>query len=131
MEISRALKPKVQSGKSHHSSFLIRKGKIVCIGNNDYTKMHNVKRFGVYENWKGFESEYRPCIHSEIKILIRYGEDDLSDCEMLNVRVDNTNNINMSKACPNCFRILSSLEGPPRKLFYSDSEGNLQQDERF
>ena len=131
LEVAKAMKPRVQNGKSYHVCYLIRKGKVICIGTNDYTKTHNVKRFGKYENWKGFESEYRPCIHAEISTLIRNGETDLSNYEVLNVRIDNNNNANMSLPCPNCFRILSSLDGPPRKVFYSDAEGNLQQDERF
>jgi hypothetical protein len=131
LEAAKALKPKVQSGKSFHASFLIRKSKIICIATNNYNKAHNHNRFGRYDNWKGFESEYRPCIHSEVQILIRNGETDISDCELLNIRVDNNKNANMSKCCPNCARLLLQIDGPPKKVFYSDGEGNLQQDDRF
>lgn len=131
IETAKALRPKVQSGKAFHCSYLIKKGRIICIATNNYRKAHNYKRFGAYSNWKGFETEYKPCLHGEAAILIKYGETDLSDCEFLNIRVDNNSNPNMAKPCPNCFRLLSSLDGPPKKLFYSDSDGNIVQDERF
>jgi Cytidine and deoxycytidylate deaminase zinc-binding region len=129
LEVSKAMKPRVQTGKSYHVSALVYKSRIICIATNDYTRMHNEKRFGRYENWKGFESPYRPCIHSEIKLITKWGEEDLSDYELVNVRVDNNGNPNMAKACPNCARTLQGFA--PRRVFYSDSEGNLQQDDRF
>ena len=124
------MKPKVQTGKSAHTTFAIRKSRIICIATNNYKKIHNEKRFGKYENWKGFESEYKPCIHSECSALLKLGEEDISDYEFLNIRVDNNGKPNMSRACVNCERVLKSFGGP-RRMFYSDSEGNLQQDERF
>lgn len=131
LEISRALKPKVQSGKSHHVCFLIRKSKIICIGVNNYKKTHNQNRFGVYQNHKGFKTEYRPCVHAEGNLLIKNGETDISDCELLNIRIDNSGKPNMAKPCLNCFGVLSSLDGPPKKVFYSDEGGECKQDERF
>ena len=131
VEFSKALKPKIQNGKSFHVSFLVKKSRIICVATNNYKKLHNTKRFGTYDNWKGFESEYRPCIHAEVNVLIKTGETDISDCEMLNIRIDNNGGANMSKPCPNCSRLLSSLDGPPKKVFYSDGDGNLRQDERF
>ena len=129
IEMARALKPRVQTGKSHHISALVYKSRIVCVAANDYTKLHNAKKFGKYDNWKGFKSEYRPCIHSEIRLLTKCGEEDLSDYELLNVRIDNRNNVNMARACPNCARTLVGFA--PKKVFYSDENGQLVQDERF
>lgn len=107
----------------------IKKSRIVCIATNNYEKKHNERRFGKYENWKGFQDEYRPCVHSETMLLIRLGEEDLRDYELLNIRIDNNGKANMSKACPNCARTLQGFA--PRRMFYSDPDGNLQQDERF
>jgi hypothetical protein len=129
IEAARALKPRVQSGKSHHVSALVYKSKIVCLATNDYRKMHNEKKFGKYQNWKGFNGEYRPCIHSEIKIITKWGEEDLSDHEFVNVRIDNKGNPNIARACPNCARVLFGFS--PKRVFYSDENGQLQQDERF
>jgi hypothetical protein len=123
------LKPRVQSGKSFHLSRAIKKSRIVCIAANDYNKKHNERRFGKYENHKGFLTEYRPCIQSEVKLLLKIGEEELSDYELLNLRIDNNGRANMSKACPNCYTTLLGFS--PRKVFYSDSDGECIQDERF
>jgi len=131
VEIAKALKHNKVTGKSFHGSFIVRKSRIICIATNNYNKAHNDKKFGRYDNWKGYETEYKPCVHSELAVIVKYGETDLSDCEFVNVRVDNNGNANMSKACPNCFRLIASLGGPPKKLFYSDGEGNMIQDERL
>jgi len=131
VEISRALKPKVQTGKSAHTTLVYHKSKMVCIATNNYNKLHNANRFGKYENWKGFQSEYRPCVHSELSALVKLGEEDISDYTFLNIRIDNNGNPNMSKACVNCARTLTMFGGGPKKMFYSDSGGNLVRDERF
>jgi hypothetical protein len=131
ISIAKALKPKVQNGKSAHSTFVIRQSKIVCIAVNDYTKPHNEKRFGKYGNWKGFLTAYKPSTHSECAAISKLGEEELGDYEFLNIRIDNNGNANMARPCPNCYTVLRSFGGGPKKMFYSDSEGNLIQDERF
>jgi len=130
IEIARALKYKVQNGKSAHTTLILRKSKIICIASNNYNKIHNKKKFGYYENWKGFESEYRPCVHSECSAISKMGEDDMSEYTFLNIRIDNNGNPNMAKACPNCARAIQSFGGC-KKMFYSDSNGEIQRDERF
>ncbi len=129
VEIATALKVKVKNGKSHHGAFLLRKGKMVAIGVNDYKKQHNSNRFGRYNDHKGYTTEYKACRHAEISAIIRYGEEDLSDCEMLVVRIDNKNKPSLSKCCPNCARVLMGLN--VKKVFYSNEVGELQRDERF
>jgi formylmethanofuran dehydrogenase subunit E len=131
IEISRALKPQIQTGKSAHTTIVYKKSKMVCIATNDYSKPHNERRFGRYENWKGFKTEYRPCTHSEAKAILKLGEENLSDYTFLNIRIDNNGNANMARACPNCMRTLQSFGGGPKKMFYSDGNGELTRDERF
>lgn len=130
IEISIALKPKVQNGKSAHTTFVYHKSKMICVAVNNYNKRHNENRFGKYENWKGFKSEYRPCVHSELSALIKIGEEDISDYVFLNIRIDNNGRPNMAAACPNCTRTLQAL-GNPKKMFYSNANGELTRDERF
>ncbi len=103
---------------------------MVCIAINNYKKAHNCKRFGKYDNWKGFESEYRPSIHSECAAIAKMGEEDVSDYTFLNIRIDNNGGANMARACPNCAKAIMSFGGC-KKMFYSDSNGELVQDERF
>jgi len=131
VEIAKAMKPKTQNGKSAHSTFIIRQSRIICIAVNDYLKPHNAKKFGRYGNWKGFLTPYRPSTHSECAAVAKLGEEDISDYEFLNLRIDNNGNVNMARACPNCHNAIKSFGGGPKKMFYSDNNGELAQDERF
>jgi deoxycytidylate deaminase len=131
IEISKALKPQKATGSKFHCSFAIRQNKIACIGWNDYNKPHCEKRFGKYENHKGFETEYRASRHAESHLLIRLGEENLDGYEIVNVRISNNNEPIMSRPCINCARMFLSLDRPPRKVFYSDNSGEIQRDDRF
>ena len=127
VEFARALKPDVKYGKSHHVSFAIYKSKIICIGQNDYTKLHPHHKYGKYENYaKEYASEYKPCIHSEVSLAIRLGEDNWRDYEIVNVRVGNDGKVRSSKPCLNCENlIIKALK--PKRLFYSDDNENFHE----
>ncbi len=125
VEISRAMKPIRATGQFFHTSSLIRKNRVVCIGWNNYLKGHPEKRFGKYENYKGFPGTYKSSLHAEISSIIKLGEEDLSDYVMVNIRVGNFNQITMSKACLNCQRVLKSLG--LKSLYYSNEQGNFEQ----
>jgi deoxycytidylate deaminase len=129
VEIVTALKAKTKNGKSHHGALIYKKGKILSIGVNNYLKRHNSNRFGQYADHKGYTTEYKACRHAEISAIIRHGEEDLSDCEMLVVRIDNKDNPSLSKCCINCARVLKGLN--IKKVFYSNEQGEFQRDERF
>lgn len=125
VEIARALKTHKTSGKSFHSTFIIRKSKIVCIGFNDYNKLHNANKFGEYKNYRNLPGEYKPSLHSEISALIKWGEEDLSDCEILNIRIDNNFCANYSAACPNCQRVIRGVR--PKRVYHSNKMGQLEE----
>jgi deoxycytidylate deaminase len=116
-EITRALKPKKATGRSFHASFAIKKGKIVCIGWNNYDKSHRHKKFGPYKNWRNLPGEYKVSLHAEVSLLIRLGEEDLSSYELAVVRIDNNGDVVNSKPCPNCMQLWRSVE--PKKICYS------------
>lgn len=120
MEISRALKPQKETGKAFHTCIAIRKGKIACIGWNNYGKLHNFYRYGQFENWKGLPGEYKPSLHAECSLCIRMGAENLSDYEILNIRIGNRNQIALSQPCLNCQRILRAVY--PKKVFYSTND---------
>jgi hypothetical protein len=126
---AKQLKPHVSIGKSHHITVAIKKSRIICVGVNNYKKLHNTKKFGEYANLKGFETPYQPCLHSEISLIIKLGEEDLSDYELLNIRLGNEDSPVMSKSCDNCAKVLQDLQ--PKRVFYSDEQGKCQQDNRF
>lgn len=125
VEMARALKPTKKTGKSFHVSILYRKNRMVCVGINNYNKSHNEKKFGKYLNHKGFANEYRPSLHSESSCLLRFGEEDLSKYDILNIRIGNENQLLMSKPCPNCFRILQDVNID--NIFYSTDKHTYEQ----
>jgi len=125
VEIAKALMPKDIEGKSYHCSFAVRKSRIVCVGQNSYTKIHPYHKWGRYENHKNFPGEYRPNLHSECSLAIRLGEEDLSNYTILNIRINRRGQPVMSDFCINCFNLLRNLNA--KRLFYSDSDGMMQQ----
>jgi len=129
VEISQALRPN-NARLFFHTSFAVRKSRIVCIAVNNFSKLHNENRFGKYVNTRGYKEEYVPFTHSECSLISKLGEEDISDYEFLNIRITFDGKANMARPCFNCARVLASFGGP-KKMFYSDSNGIMQQDERF
>ncbi len=125
VEISRAMKPIRATGQFFHTSSLIRKNRIICIGWNNYLKGHPEKRFGKYENHKGFPGTYKSSLHSEISSIIKLGEEDLSGYIMVNIRIGNCNQVTMAKSCPNCHKVLKSLG--LSTLFFSNELGQFEE----
>lgn len=128
VEISKALKPKVQSGQKAHFSYLIRKQRVMCIGWNNYNKIHPAHRFGEYKNSHKFtKDDYRASLHSEISLTCRAGLEDWSGYDLVNIRIDNNDAPAMSACCSNCARVVASLN--PNNVFYSvDEETFAKQD---
>lgn len=121
VEISKAMKGRRQTGMRFHTTFFLKKRKIVCVGWNDYTKNHLSHKFGEYKAHKTFTETYKPSIHSECAAIIKFGETDLSGYEVCNVRIDNNGSLSLSKPCSNCAKLLSSLS--PKKIFFSTENG--------
>lgn len=126
IEIARALKPKLETGRSFHVSFAIKKGKIIKLACNNYNKLHNINRFPRYINWRNLPGEYKASLHSESALAIKMGEEDWSDYELLNIRIGNLNQPLNSCPCPNCLKsVIIPLQ--PKKVFYSDNEGSYKE----
>ena len=115
-EITRSLKPICQTGKSFHATFVYKKNKLVCTAYNNYTKQHPYYKFGKYKSTKRASVNYIPGIHSEVAALPKMGSVDCSNLTFINVRIDNMNNVAISKPCPNCLRLLDSIGY--KKLWY-------------
>lgn len=118
-EICSALKPKYQSGKSFHVTFVYKKNKLLCIANNNYKKNHPYHKFGEYKAIKNGK-KYQAGIHSECAALIKLGLEDCSDLTFVNLRVDNNGNPAISKPCANCQRLLDQVGY--KKIFYYDGK---------
>lgn len=122
-EITKALKPRLQSGKSFHVTFVYKKNKMICIANNNYKKNHPYHKFGKYNSTKNGKN-YQAGIHSECAALIKLGEEDCSDFTFVNLRVDNNGDIAISKPCPNCQRLLDQVGY--KNLWYYDGESYVK-----
>lgn len=123
IEISYALKPKLQTGRAFHTSFIFCRSKILAIGVNDYTKPHPENRFGRYRGYKYNAAKYQPGLHSECSAVIKAGLEDCSRLIILNLRIDNNGRLNNAHPCPNCAGVLEQLNF--RRIYYSDRRGEI------
>jgi hypothetical protein len=86
--------------------------------------MHPYHRFGKYHgHHTSFRDEYKPSLHSEVSLILKLGEEDLSEYDILNIRINNNNEVANSNFCPNCFRTITNLM--PNSMWYSDVNGGL------
>ncbi len=121
VEISRALKDEKQTGRAFHTTFALRKNRIVNIGFNDYNKTHPLTIN--YKNRFGNSYNYVSGIHSESCVVSRLKMDDLSEFTFVNIRIMNDGNLGMSAPCSNCHQLL--LKYGVCKLFYSNTLGGF------
>ena len=117
-EITKALKPTKQTGKSFHTTFAFKGNKMLAIGCNNYNKLHPRHKFGNYEPTKDLASNYTAGIHSEISCIIKLGIEDCSDITFVNIRIDNNDNSAISKPCLNCGSVLEQI-GNKKVWFYN------------
>lgn len=106
--ITRALKPKYQTGRSFHATFVFNKNKLICIANNDYSKLHPYHKFGVYKAATA-NDKYIAGIHSECAAVIKLGLEDCSHLTFVNTRINNHDQVAISKPCANCARLLNQI----------------------
>ena len=118
--ITKALKHTHQTGRSFHTTFVFNKKKLVCIANNDYSKQHRYHKFGHYKA-KVNTGNYIAGIHSECSAIIKMGLEDCSSLTFVNIRIDNRNEVAVSKPCDNCQALLNSI-GYKKIWYYNGTE---------
>ncbi len=93
-----------------HFSFIVRKNKIVSIGYNQQYKTHPIAaKYG-----------HRFCsIHSEIHAISNY-KYDLSECKIINIRLDQWGNMKCSRPCEFCEKLINDNM---LKCIYSNEDG--------
>ncbi len=87
------------SGKSRHISFLLKRSKIISWGWNEENKSHPLaQRFGYFNG----------AIHSELMAVVKFNKfaNDISDCTLVNIRIDRHNQIRNSRPCLRCQNLL-------------------------
>lgn len=105
------------NSKNKHFTFFVRHNTILSIGWNDYDQTHPMC----------FKHGYRyNAMHSEVSALIKFrGErEKLKRCTVINTRINRHGIFGMSKPCPICQKILSSIG--IRKVWYTDYSGKFQ-----
>lgn len=124
MQLAKAMKPTKQSGRAYHVTFICKKRKVVAIGFNDFHRRHPARKWGEYNPTKNIDAEYEPCLHSEISAIIKCGQEDCSQYDFFNIRINNNGKIAPSKPCENCQRVLNQIGY--NKVYYFDEEMNLK-----
>lgn len=89
-------------GPNKHFTYIINKNKIVSLGFNHYRKSHPLgKLYGLHDG----------TLHSEVAAITRFQgrPADLMYHSLVNVRVNREGDVQMSRPCQFCRRMLSSF----------------------
>ncbi len=121
VEISKALKGKMQTGRAFHTTFVLSKGKIQIIGVNDYSKTHPLTN--TYTSKFDNNPNYIAGLHSEISAITKMGDVEFWDYDFVNVRILNTGAVGMSRPCHNCFAVIQKYGY--NRFHYSDESGQF------
>lgn len=125
IEIAKALMP--DDGlpqKTYHTTFIVRKGRILKIGLNNTMKTHPLVRKYRYFAKDGVDIRDFVGIHSELSAIIKYGRQDCSDCTFINVRIDKNGNPTMAAPCSGCCDLLRQVGY--KKVFYTNKDGQFE-----
>lgn len=120
--LSKALMPDHRDFKSHHVTFIIRKGKILKIGVNRERKTHPRNMLHNYVDRDKRRISHFVGTHSELDAIMKYGKDDCTDCTFVNIRIDKNGMLNMAKPCIGCQSLLKQVGF--KKVIYSTSNEN-------
>ena len=101
-----------------HTTFMIRKNKIVAMGINNPHKTHP------YNLKYPYSSEFKG-IHSELAAIIHYGSEVCEDIIFLNLKIGKTGKLFLSKPCLGCQSLLKQVGF--KKMFYSDTGEKIVQ----
>ncbi len=121
---ARALKPLKQTGMRFHVAFILNGSKIIAIGFNNYNKSN--RTCARYKSSLKHVEKYEACIHAEVDATakIKYRDHNPKHLVLISIRINNKNQIDMARPCPNCAYHLG-IWGY-KKVFYSDALGQIQ-----
>lgn len=101
IEIAKALKPLKQHHRCFHVAFILKQNRIITISEN---KANTHPRQKLY-NYQPHQQR----VHAELACVIKGGQDDYSDSEMVVLRIDNNNNLAYSHPCLGCQNVVRQL----------------------
>lgn len=123
IEISYALLETKRELRCFHTTFIIKKGKIVAIGWNK-TKTHTRNLKLDYRDKNGNDIRNFVGLHSENAAVIKYGQDDCSDCDFVNIRINRNGDIASSRPCQGCLSLVNQLGY--KRFFYTNNQGQFE-----
>jgi len=115
IQIAQNLCPTNREMRASHVAFLIKSNKIEKIGVNKRRTHPEISKHPYHEGHVG--------IHAELDCILKINKEDLSDYEMLVLRVDKNNNLAMSKPCSGCQSLLNQFN--IKEIWYSDKNSNI------
>jgi hypothetical protein len=106
---------KFKYGYMDHFTFVLRRNKVICTGQNQY-RTHTFARRHKYKF---------PFIHSELDAIREFPWPikELSRCKVINLRLDMAGNLTMAAPCDECSRFLDIFG--PKEIWYSNWEGQV------
>jgi deoxycytidylate deaminase len=94
----------------------VRKNKIVKIGLNKNRTHPEISRHPYHEGYVG--------LHAELDCILKTDRENLSDCEIVVLRIDKNSKLNNSKPCAGCASLLRQFN--LKKIYYSTSDGKIE-----
>lgn len=115
VQIAHSLCPTNKENKNSHIAFLVRSNVIEKIGLNKRRTHPEIIKHPYHEGYVG--------IHAELDCILKLDKEDLSDYNMIVLRIDGKGKLNMSKPCVGCQSLLRQFN--VKNVWYSDSTGNI------
>lgn len=123
VEIAHALCPLNNSMRSSHVAILFKKNKIIKIGANKRRTHPKTQKFPY------IDKENKPDktiigIHAELDVMMKSGKEDLSDHEIIVLRVDREGKLSNSKPCGGCMSAINQFG--LKSIYYSNCKGEIE-----
>ncbi len=125
LDIARALKLHNQTGRVFHCAMVLKSGKPIAIGTNDYNKSCQICR--TYKRWKHlYRKDYRSALHAEIAATakIKHRAYNPAKLTLVSMRINNNGKAGNAMPCPNCSYVLGAMGY--KNIFYTDTDGKFQ-----
>lgn len=115
IQIAKSLCPTNKENKNSHIAFLIKSNIIEKIGLNKKRTHPEIFKHPYHDGYVG--------IHAELDCILKINKEDLSDYELLVLRINKINNLAMSKPCKGCQSLISQMN--LKEVWYSDKSGKI------
>jgi len=124
IDIAHAMCPLMRNKglRASHVAFLIKKNRIVKIGWNKPKTNPNSQKYP-YIGLTGEKITVNT--HAELDVILKSGQENLCDHEIIVLRVDGEGKLNNSKPCNGCLHLLKQVA--VKNIFYSNSKGEINQ----